>query len=153
MRALWSLIVIVVLAVSAAGCASRASSEYAPGSQPGKSSTAAAERAAVLDTVDAAVTDDVGQPVSLVPQSVSIRLPFAAVAAAPLADDGSQIDFSASPKYSAAVNAGAFDAQVLALLKHTDTGWTVLEYELGATDFPGQEWARAHGAPEDIFGQ
>jgi len=154
MRGLWSLVFIGALGLSVAGCTASPSSENAPVVQPvSPAPTASSERAAVLEAVDAVVTSETGQPVSLVPQAVSIRLPFAAVTAAPLTESGDQIDFSAIPRYSAAVEAGAFDEQVLALLERTEAGWQVLEFEVGSTDFPGQEWARAHGAPEDIFGQ
>lgn len=147
-----ALLIVTVLALMLSGCGPQRV-EYPAGSQPGSSASAASERTAVLDQVEAAVRDDIGQATTLEVRSVSIRPPFAAVVAVPRAESGDAIDFTAIPKYASAVNAGAFDDQVLALLKETAGGWEILEYELGSTDFPGRDWAKAHGAPEDMFGQ
>jgi hypothetical protein len=146
---------LLLIAVSAAllalvGCTANPGVEYAPGSQPGPSSTAS-ERGVILEAVDAAVAADLGQPVTLEVHRLSIRPPFAAVSATPRAESGATIDFSKIPKYAPAVEAGAFDPQLLALLKKSNSGWVLLEYEIGATDFPGLDWAKAHGAPADIF--
>jgi len=134
------------------GCASRSlAPEYSPGSAPGKYPPTALERAAVLDALDALVEADLGRQVTLEVNSLSIDTPFAAVTATPFTPAGARIDFSGIPAYSAAVETGAFDDQVIALLEKSGGKWQVLEHEIGSTDFPGQEWARIHGAPEDIF--
>lgn len=127
--------------------------EYPSRAMPrqGSSMRAASERGAVLSVVDAAVAKDVGQPVRLDVESVSIRPPFAAVVAVPLSESGQPIGYSATQSSAVATGTGAFDGQVAALLKYADGEWEILEYERGATDFPGSEWAGVHGAPPDIF--
>jgi len=106
----------------------------------------------VLSAINSYVEDDLGQPVAIVGESTVLDGEFASVQGRPVRPDGGQIDFAATAKYARAHESEAFDPVMIALLKRTAGEWRVIEYELGATDFAGNEWIRKHSAPEDIFG-
>ena len=54
-------------------------------------------------------------------------------------------------RYQTAVDEGAFDNQVIALLRNTPSGWLVYGYSLGATDVPWEEWRQAYPVPPELF--
>ncbi|MBI5231513.1 MAG: hypothetical protein HY876_05030 [Coriobacteriales bacterium] len=109
-----------------------------------------AERKAVLDALRVPVEGDLEQEVVFKINRIAVHRSFAFVNGMPLQPDGDEIDYSKT-KFADDLEQGIFDAGVLALLKRENGTWTVLEYAIGATDFPGDYWAEQHGAPKDII--
>ncbi len=62
----------------------------------------------------------------------------------------SAIDYHGT-SYQKAIDAGAFDDGIVALLQKRGGKWQVVEYVIGATDVPYVEWNRKYRAPSEIF--
>ena len=103
--------------------------------------------AGIMRSLESTVSRHLGQPVRLEYRGGSVVASFATVLAEPFAPDGSAIDFDAYPEYAPAIEAGAFDSQVQALLRRQGEGWVVLEFVLGATDVQFVEFWRRHNVP------
>ena len=110
-----------------------------------------AETDLVSSVMQSHVEDDLGQAIVLVDAAIVLDGDYASVRGRPMTAVGDEIDFARIPKYADAKKHEAFDPTAVALLKRTDGDWQVLEYELGATDFAGDEWIRRNAAPNDIF--
>jgi hypothetical protein len=107
----------------------------------------------VLGSLRAAVSQEVGQPVSLQATTVNVRDEWAYVVAQPRKPDGSAIDWSTTTLAQRAAD-GVLDGdgQTFALLKNVNGAWEVLEYVVGPTDVAHIEWAGKHGVPPDLLG-
>ena len=110
-----------------------------------------AERKSILDALRVVVEEELDQPVIFVVDRLAVKKGFAWVSAQPRRPNGQRIDYADTP-YAEAIAQGAFDDGVMALLKLEDGSWVILEYALGSTDFPGQEWVDAHGASRALLG-
>lgn len=55
--------------------------------------------------------------------------------------------------YQDAVDSGAFDDGIVALLRKVNGKWTVVQYVIGATDVPYVDWDKKYRAPKGIFRQ
>ncbi len=75
---------------------------------------------------------------------------WAFVQGRPLQPNGKPFDYHGT-RYQEAIDAGAFDDGILGLLKKSGSKWTVLEWNIGATDWPVEEWARKHHAPMAVI--
>jgi hypothetical protein len=53
--------------------------------------------------------------------------------------------------YQEAIDAGAFDDGIVALLRKRRGKWQVVKYVIGATDVPYVEWDKEYRAPSAIF--
>jgi hypothetical protein len=53
--------------------------------------------------------------------------------------------------YQAAIDAGAFDDGIVALLRKRGGKWQVVRFVIGATDVPYAEWDKEYHAPPAIF--
>jgi hypothetical protein len=109
------------------------------------------ERKAILDALRIPVQKELSQPVKFKVTRINVKSDFAFVQGQPLRPNGDTIDYTKT-KFAVDVKEGYFDDGVLALLQRTDGAWHVLEYAIGATDFPAQEWAETHHAPVEILG-
>jgi hypothetical protein len=107
------------------------------------SSTIATE--AVLAALRVPVEKRLKQPIRL--ESAVIRRggTFVYLTAEPVGPDGSAIDYAAIPEFAPAVEAGAFDSRMEALLRLTDGKWQVLEYRIGPTDTAFEPWTQKYG--------
>ena len=90
------------------------------------------------------------QKVLFVVRGIGVQDGYAFMQGRPVQPDGARIDYSHTV-YSEAVQAGAFDDAVFALLQWRAGSWTVLTYNIGATDVTWLPWASDYGAPETIF--
>lgn len=146
MRAL--LIAVVALA---AACSPPATTTETPEAPAAPSADAATQ--ALLDVLTPVVAAEVGQPVSLRTETVTVRDEWAYVDAAVLKADGSAIDWTATYLASRYEN-GAMDegGGVHALLKNENGTWTLLEHVIAPTDVAWIDWAARHGVPPDILG-
>jgi hypothetical protein len=105
---------------------------------------------AILDALRVPVQQKLGQKVLFVVQGITVQDGFAFMGGKPVQPSGAAIDYSHTI-YAAAVQAGAFDDAVYALLRWTDGSWKVLAYNIGATDVTWSPWAAEYGAPQAIF--
>jgi hypothetical protein len=107
-------------------------------------------RAAILDAVRARVISEVGGPVEFVVDDMRVIGEWAFVQLRPQRPGGAPIPFVYS-RYQGAIDAGAFDPGVFALLRDTPAGWLVYEYSLGATDVPWIGWAGLYPVPAELW--
>lgn len=107
-------------------------------------------RAAVLDGLRPMVEAEVGKPVEFVVRDLRIVGEWAFARVTPQRPGGGPI-YYVYTRYQAAVDAGAFDDEVSALLRETPAGWLVYEYSLGATDVPWVEWRDYYPVPWEVF--
>jgi hypothetical protein len=96
------------------------------------------------------VEAEVGKPVEFVVTNLRVLGEWAFADLRPQRPGGGRIEFIYS-RYQAAVDAGAFDAAVVALLRNTPRGWLVYEYVLGATDVAWYGWWSSYPVPEQVF--
>jgi|GEM_PF-1855749 len=75
---------------------------------------------------------------------------WAFLAGVPLKPDGSEMDYR-STIHMEAINEGAFDGGIFALLQKRDGQWMTVRYIIGATDVPYVDWPQEFGAPAVIF--
>ena len=109
-----------------------------------------AERTAILDGLRLPVEADLKQQVVFKVMVIQAQGEWAYVRATPLTPGGSRIDYRKT-KYREAVESGAFDDAVDALVKNSDGSWQAVAYVIGATDVAWSPWAGQFGAPEAIF--
>jgi len=109
-------------------------------------------RTAILDAVRRMVEAEVGPPVAFVVNDMRVLGEWAFVDLTPQRPGGGAIEYVYS-RYQAAVDAGAFDNNVIALLRMTPTGWLVYQYALGATDVPWIGWWDFYPVPPEVFPQ
>jgi hypothetical protein len=107
-------------------------------------------RAAILDGLRPMVEAEVGKPVEFVVHDLRVVGEWAFALVTPQRPGGGPI-YYVYTRYQAAVDAGAFDDEVSALLRETPAGWLVYEYSLGATDVPWVEWGNYHPVPREVF--
>lgn len=109
------------------------------------------ERKAILDALRHANEKDLKQKVVFVVRSMKTQKGFAFAQLEPRRVGGAQIDYSHT-RYAEAIQAGAFDDGINALLRKDKKGWRLLRYSLGATDVPYVDWDRDFKAPRPLFG-
>ena len=107
-------------------------------------------RGQILDAVRPMVEAEVGKPVEFVVRDMRVLGEWAFVDLAPQRPGGGAIEYVYS-RYQAAVDAGAFDNEVVALLRDTPRGWLVYQYALGATDVTWIGWWTYYPVPEELF--
>lgn len=110
----------------------------------------------VFDTPQAAIEDaiagELGMPVSLEVETFRQDGDWAFVAGRPLSADRTPIDYSATP-YAQDLAEGYFDDNFVALVRraaNADTGWSLIELSVGATDAPFVDWPERHGLPRAL---
>jgi hypothetical protein len=108
------------------------------------------EYKAILDALRVPVEQELQQEVLFVVEGIKVQDGYAFMQGRPVQPDGAPIDYSRTV-YQEAVQAGAFDDAIFALLRWTDGSWKVLAYDIGATDVSWAPWASDYGAPETIF--
>jgi hypothetical protein len=108
------------------------------------------EYKAILDALRVPVEQELQQKVLFVVEGIKVQDGYAFMQGRPVQPDGAPIDYSRTV-YQEAVQAGAFDDAIFALLRWTDGSWKVLAYDIGATDVSWAPWASDYGAPETIF--
>jgi len=75
---------------------------------------------------------------------------WAFLRATPQQPNGDAIDYHGTV-YQTAIDAGAFDNSVVALLRKRGRKWQVVRYVIGATDVPYVDWDKKYHAPTAIF--
>jgi hypothetical protein len=75
---------------------------------------------------------------------------WAFLLAAPQRPDGGALDYHGTI-YQDAVDAGAFDNGLVALLHNVNGKWKLVQHVNGATDVPYADWDKMYQAPRAIF--
>ena len=110
------------------------------------------ERKAIVDALRVPVEKAVKQPVIFRIEHLKTQNNFAFLVGTPQRPDGTSLDYDGTA-YQDAVEAGAFDDGIVALLRKVNAKWKVVQYVIGATDVPYVEWDKKYGAPKGIFPQ
>lgn len=108
-----------------------------------------ADRKLILEAIRPKAEKAIGMKIKFSVRTLRMVKNFAYIYAQPMKADGSEIDWSET-KFAQDYADGVFDAGVMALLKKSGKVWKVLEWDLGATDFPGEEWCKKHHAPLSV---
>ncbi len=108
------------------------------------------ERKAIVDALRPPTQKQLKQPVIFRIDHLKVQKGWAFVRAYPQKPDGGEIDYS-NTVYQEAIDDGAFDGGVIALLKSVNGKWRVVEFVIGATDVPWVDWDKKHKAPKEIF--
>ena len=108
------------------------------------------ERKAIVDALRVPVEKKLKQPVIFKIDHLKVQGGWAFLLGAPQKPDGSAIDYRGTI-YQDAVDAGAFDNGIVALLHNVNGKWKVTQYVLGATDVPYVDWDKTYKAPRAIF--
>lgn len=108
------------------------------------------ERKAILDGIRPLAEKKLKQKLIFQVQILKVASGYAFVTARPLRPNGKPLDWKKTP-YWRDIQEGVFDEQVMGLLKKSGNKWKVLEWTLGATDFPALEWVEKHRAPKSIL--
>ena len=111
-----------------------------------------AERKAIVDALRGPVTKQLKQPVIFKIDHLKVQDNWAFLNGRPQNPDGSAFDYT-NTVYQDAVDAGAFDDGIVALLRKVKGKWTVVQYVIGATDVPYVDWDKKYRAPKGIFEQ
>jgi hypothetical protein len=108
------------------------------------------ERKAILDALRVPVEKKLKQPVVFKIDHFKVQNGWAFLLAAPQRPDGGAIDYR-DTVYQEAVDAGAFDNGVVALVHNMNGKWKLVQYVIGATDVPYVDWDKTYRAPRGIF--
>lgn len=108
------------------------------------------ERKAILDALRVPVEKQLKQSVIFKVDHFKVQSGWAFILGRPQKPDGSQIEYSGTV-YQDAVDAGAFDDGIVALLRNTKGKWRVTQFVIGATDVPYVDWDKKYRAPRAIF--
>jgi len=110
------------------------------------------ERKGIVDALRVPVEKQLKQPVIFKIDNMKAQNNWAFLSGRPQNSDGSAIDYTGTV-YEDAVDSGAFDDGIVALLRKVNGKWTVVQYVIGATDVPYVDWDKKYRAPKGIFKQ
>jgi len=109
-----------------------------------------AERKAIVDALRSPVEKKLKQPVIFKIDHLKVQKGWAFLLGVPQQPGGSAINYQGTA-YQTAIDAGAFDDSVVALLHNVNGKWRVIQYVIGATDVPYLDWDKEYRAPKSIF--
>ncbi|MCM3904356.1 MAG: hypothetical protein ND866_21890 [Pyrinomonadaceae bacterium] len=108
------------------------------------------ERKAIVDALRVPVEKQLKQPVIFKIDHLKVQNNWAFLTGRPQNSDGSAIDYT-NTVYQDAVDSGAFDDGIVALLRQVNSKWKVVQYVIGATDVPYVDWDKKYRTPKGIF--
>lgn len=108
------------------------------------------ERKAIADALRVPVKAELQKDVIFKVNRLKVLNGWAFLAGVPLKPDGSEMDYRGTI-HMEAINEGAFDGGIFALLQKRDGQWVTVRYIIGATDVPYVDWPQEFGAPAVIF--
>lgn len=109
-----------------------------------------AERRAITDALRAPVEKRLKQKVVFKIDHLRVQKDWAFLRGVPQQPGGAALDYKGTP-YQDAIDAGAFDDGIVALLRKRRGRWQVVQYVVGATDVPYVDWDKKYRAPSAIF--
>jgi len=108
------------------------------------------ERKAIMDSLRVPVEKKLKQAVIFKIDHLKVQNGWAFMQGVPRTPEGKAIDYKETI-YQDALEAGAFDDSVVALLHNVNGKWRVVQYVIGATDVPYADWDTRYRAPKPIF--
>ena len=108
------------------------------------------ERQAVTDALRLPVQKQLKTKVIFRIDHLKVQDGWAFMTGVPQQPNGNAVDYHGTV-YQNAIDAGAFDDGIVALLHKRGGKWQVVKYVIGATDVPYVEWDRKYHAPSGIF--
>lgn len=118
--------------------------------EPHTPKTGSLERKAIADALRVPVKAELKKDVIFKVNRLKVLNGWAFLAGVPLKPDGSEMDYRGTI-HMEAINEGAFDGGIFALLQQRDGQWVTVRYIIGATDVPYVDWPQEFGAPGVIF--
>lgn len=131
---------LLVACVSLGGAQTRPSTP-APGSP---------ERKAILDALRLPVEKKLKRKVVFKVDVLKSFDGWAFLRGTPQQPGGKPMNYNGTP-YQQLITEGAFDDGISALLKLKGKTWTVVTYNIGATDVVWADWSEKHKAPPELF--
>jgi hypothetical protein len=136
-------------------CALTAAAAAPPKSAPSSTARVSTDvrgpkRKAILDALRPTVERDLKQKVLFRVDKLRATNDWAFLSGAAVRPDGGPIDYRKT-RYADALNSGAFDDWLCALLRRKNGRWTVTAYALGATDVTWAGWDTDYKAPRALF--
>jgi len=110
------------------------------------------ERKAIVDALRTPVEKQLKQSVIFKIEHLKVQNNWAFLNGRPQNPDGSSFNYT-NTVYHDAVDSGAFDDGIVALLHKVNGKWKVVQYVIGATDVPYVDWDKEYRAPKGIFVQ
>ena len=144
------LLLVLTLCVSSVFAQGGGSLKSGSGAVPHVPEKGSAERKAILDALRVPVEKQLKHPVIFKIDHLKVQNNWAFLTGRPQNSDGSAIDYT-NTVYQEAVDSGAFDDGIVALLRRVGVKWTVVQYVIGATDVPYENWDKKYRAPKGIF--
>jgi hypothetical protein len=108
------------------------------------------ERKAILDTLRAPVEKELKQKVVFRIGRLKVQNGWAFLEGVPQQPDGKPVNYRMT-RYQGAIEAGMFDDGILALLRKEKSGWRVIVYDIGSTDYAATNWQEKYKASPGIF--
>jgi hypothetical protein len=108
------------------------------------------ERKALMDALRLPVEKELGRKVIFKVDHLKVLDDWAFMRGLPQQPNGSAIDYRGT-SHEQAIKDGIFDDGICALLKRQGDKWTVITYQIGATDVPWVTWGEEFKAPAAIF--
>jgi hypothetical protein len=112
--------------------------------------TGSVERKAIMDALRVPVQRELKQPVIFKVDHLKVLQGWAFMRGVPKRPDGGSVSYKGTP-YQEALEAGAFDDWICALLQKREGKWQVVIHVIGATDVVYEGWDRKYKAPSAIF--
>lgn len=109
------------------------------------------ERQAIVDALRAPVERELKKKAVFKIEHLRVQGDWAFLRGVPRQPGGGAMNYRGTG-YQGAIDAGAFDDGIVALLQRRRGGkWRVVRYVIGATDVPYVEWDKEFKAPSAIF--
>jgi hypothetical protein len=118
--------------------------------QPYTPKPGARERQAITDALRAPVERELKKKAVFRVEHLRVQGDWAFLKGVPQQPGGGAMSYRGTG-YQAAIDAGAFDDGIVALLRRRGGKWRVVRYVIGATDVPYVEWDKEYKAPSAIF--
>lgn len=118
--------------------------------QPHTPKPGARERQAIVAALRPPVERELKRKVVFKIEHLRVRGDWAFLRGVPQQPGGGAMNYRGTG-YQAAIDAGAFDDGIVALLRRRGGKWRVVRYVIGATDVPYAEWDKEYNAPPAIF--
>ncbi len=109
-------------------------------------------RKAIMDALRVPVEKKLKQQVVFKTDHLRVKDGWAFLIGKPQRPDGSPVDYRETV-FQNAIDSGAFDDGIVALLHEVNGKWRVVQYVIGATDVPYVDWDKKYRVPSAIFEQ
>ena len=108
------------------------------------------ERKQIMDALRAPVETALKKSVEFKVDHLKVKGGWAFMRGVPKQPGGKKMDYKGT-QYQSAIEEGAFDDWICALLKKEKDKWKVVRYVIGATDVAYEGWDKEFGIEPEIF--